>query len=80
MRKKDRKKATTEKLRAFTRKDYDQVKANAETLGHTVQTKFRKGIKSIKLGPIVLGYSHLDCVATDGCKTSKETIETKTLT
>lgn len=46
-----------ERLRPFTRKRYETIKANAEALGYTVQTKFRKGIKSIKLSPIVLSYS-----------------------
>ena len=45
-----------EKLRSFTRKEFERLKASYESVGYKVPTKWRKGLKSIRLGDIVLGY------------------------
>lgn len=39
---------------SFTKERYDQIKAHVETMGYTVVTKWRKGLKKIGLGEIVL--------------------------
>ena len=38
----------------FTRDEYNNIKARAEAYGFTVKTKYRKGLKNIALGDIVL--------------------------
>jgi len=39
---------------AFTRERYDEVCKKAEELGITILTKYRKGLKNIRVGDIVL--------------------------
>lgn len=44
----------TEKLKPFTKKDYEWFKRELEKAGFIVKTKYRKGLKYISLGDIVL--------------------------
>jgi hypothetical protein len=44
-----------EELRAFTRREFDEVKARYEAAGYKVVSKWRRGIKRIRLADIVLG-------------------------
>lgn len=38
----------------YTKEQYDELKASLEAKGFTVVTKYRKGLKHIKLGDLVL--------------------------
>jgi hypothetical protein len=38
----------------FTREEYDRLKAAYEAAGYTVVSKYRRGLKSIRLGDVVL--------------------------
>ena len=49
-----------------TREEYDQMKARLEALGFTVITKWRKGLKQIRLGDIVLSGARADSETSDG--------------
>lgn len=43
-----------EQLRAFTRKKYERIKLGAKRNGLTVITRYRKGLKKIRMGDINL--------------------------
>ena len=49
-----------------TREEYDQMKARLEAGGFTVITKWRKGLKQIRLGDIVLSGARADSETSDG--------------
>lgn len=46
---------TKTKKRGMTRKTYEKFVNNAAFFGHSVITKYRKGLRSIRLGDIHLG-------------------------
>lgn len=39
---------------AFTKERYDEIKRQAESMGIIILTKYRKGLKNIRVGDIVL--------------------------
>lgn len=43
-----------EELTAYTKERYDQIKKRADDAGIKILTKWRKGLKNIKIEPIVL--------------------------
>ena len=49
---------TKEELNVITKERYELMKRRAEKHGIKFLTKYRKGIKTIKLEPIVLGINH----------------------
>lgn len=44
----------TKDTKPFTKEQYNKMKLSAESLGFRVATKWRKGLKHMKLGEIVL--------------------------
>ena len=40
--------------KGFTREEYDRICAKAKKLGITIVTKYRKGMKTIRCGDIIL--------------------------
>jgi len=44
--------------RGFTRKEYDEICRKAKTMNIGIASKYRKGMKSIRIEPIVLSSVH----------------------
>lgn len=41
-------------MNGFTKKEYERIKKGLEAHGYSTPTKFRKGLKNIKVSPIIL--------------------------
>lgn len=52
-------------ISTMTRDEYDRVKAEAERRGYKVVTRYRKGLKSVKLGDMRTKREH--CRACPSC-------------
>ena len=47
-------KAKKEVVEPFTKERYDEIKKRADEAGVEILTKWRKGLKNIKIAPIIL--------------------------
>lgn len=61
-----------ETLEPFTRERFDELKARYEAAGYKVITRWRSGVKSIRLGDIVLGVRRDSIRAENDCKIAVE--------
>jgi len=45
-----------EEVEPYTKEKFEEIKARLIDAGYTTKTKWRKGLKTITLEPIILGY------------------------